>query len=267
MPKRTAAASGSQDQMVDVISVKPLGGYALQVAFSDGSMGVHDFSSTTARTGEMVRPLKDPEFFARVFVELGALTWPNGFDLDSIALHDRMSEAGELGHEAVVKKIKRARKPQFPPDFGDYNIFIPQLIHTVGEDDFYNKVTPLRTGLGFDKPEDTWWRGSVRCVVTWANQAIGRRSMAKLSKMTFRESLEEQGHKESMIRSYIGDCQLLVPLLIHALGEERILEQLNPYLSEMGLRPEDPNWREAMHRIVTWATEAIDDYRRRKLDG
>jgi hypothetical protein len=37
----------------------------------------------------------------RVFVELGALTWPNGFDLDPIALHDRMAEAGELSREAA----------------------------------------------------------------------------------------------------------------------------------------------------------------------
>ena len=102
MPKRTAAASGSQvPPMIDVVSVKHLGGYKLRVAFSDGSGGVHDFSSTAAREGEMVRPLKDPVFFARVFVELGALTWPNGFDLDPITLHDRMAAAGELTQVAA----------------------------------------------------------------------------------------------------------------------------------------------------------------------
>jgi hypothetical protein len=87
--------------MIDVVSVKPLGGYRLRVAFSDGSVGEHDFSSTAARGGEMVKPLKDPAFFARVFVELGALTWPNGFDLDPIVLHDRMAEAGELTRVAA----------------------------------------------------------------------------------------------------------------------------------------------------------------------
>jgi hypothetical protein len=87
--------------MIDVVSVRPLGGYKLRVAFSDGSSGVHDFSSTAARDGEMVRPLKDPAFFARVFMELGTLSWPNGFDLDLIALHDRMATAGELGREAA----------------------------------------------------------------------------------------------------------------------------------------------------------------------
>jgi Protein of unknown function (DUF2442) len=102
MPKRTAAGSGSQAPMIDVVSVKPMGGYTLRVAFSDDSAGMHDFSSTTARDGEMVRPLKDPEVFARVFVELGALTWPNGFDLDPIALHDRMAAAGELSREAAA---------------------------------------------------------------------------------------------------------------------------------------------------------------------
>lgn len=102
MRKRTAAASGSQvPPMIDVVSVKHVGGYKLRVGFSDGSIGVHDFSATAARDGEMVRPLKDPAFFARVFVELGALTWPNGFDIDPIALHDRMAAAGELSQVAA----------------------------------------------------------------------------------------------------------------------------------------------------------------------
>lgn len=102
MRKRTAAASASQvPPMIDVVSVKPVGGYRLRVAFSDGSEGEHDFSATAARDGEMVRPLKDPAFFARVFVELGALTWPNGFDVDPIALHDRMAAAGELRQVAA----------------------------------------------------------------------------------------------------------------------------------------------------------------------
>lgn len=87
--------------MIDVVSVKHVGGYTLRIAFSDGSTGVHDFSSTAARDGEMVRPPNDPAFFDRVFVELGALTWPNGFDLDPIALHERMAAAGELTQVAA----------------------------------------------------------------------------------------------------------------------------------------------------------------------
>jgi len=88
-------------EMVHIVSVKLLGGYRLRVAFSGGSAGEHDFSSTAARDGEMVQPLKDPAFFARVFVELGAPTWPNGFDLDPIVLYDRMAAAGELSRDVA----------------------------------------------------------------------------------------------------------------------------------------------------------------------
>src|SRR5262249_8500155 len=58
----------------------------------------------------MVRPLKDPAFFARVFVELGALTWPNGYDLDPIALHDRMAAAGELTREVAEEALSPLAK-------------------------------------------------------------------------------------------------------------------------------------------------------------
>jgi hypothetical protein len=44
--KQTAAASGSQDPMIDVISVKPVEGFKLRVAFSDGAAGVRDCSAT-----------------------------------------------------------------------------------------------------------------------------------------------------------------------------------------------------------------------------
>jgi len=54
-----------------------------------------------AEGGTMIEPLKDPKFFARVFLQLGALTWPNGLDLDSIALHDEMKSAGALRRTAA----------------------------------------------------------------------------------------------------------------------------------------------------------------------
>jgi hypothetical protein len=44
----------------------------------------------------MVEPLKDPTYFARVFIKDGALTWPNGYDWDPIALHDEMKNEGLL---------------------------------------------------------------------------------------------------------------------------------------------------------------------------
>jgi Protein of unknown function (DUF2442) len=82
--------------MIDVVGIKRLGAHRLQISFSDGSVGTRDFADMVAREGEMVRPLKDAEYFARVFLEDGALTWPNGYDVDPIALHDEMKKAGLL---------------------------------------------------------------------------------------------------------------------------------------------------------------------------
>jgi hypothetical protein len=68
----------------------------LEIAFSDGTVGARDFAEIKTRTGEMVAPLKDADYFARVFIEDGAFTWPNGYDWDPIALHDEMKAKGLL---------------------------------------------------------------------------------------------------------------------------------------------------------------------------
>jgi hypothetical protein len=82
--------------MIDVIGVRPLGGHRLEIEFSDGTVGVRHFAEIFKKSGSMAEPLKDPVYFERVFVEDGALTWPNGYDWDPIALHDDMKEAGLL---------------------------------------------------------------------------------------------------------------------------------------------------------------------------
>ncbi len=76
--------------------VVPRGGYRLAFAFSDGTEDEPDVADLIAAGGEMVEPLRDPAFFAGVCLDDGILTWPNGFDLDSIALHGQMKEQGLL---------------------------------------------------------------------------------------------------------------------------------------------------------------------------
>ena len=83
--------------MIKVRKAKPLGDYRLMLEFSDDLVGERDFRPLIVReSGPMLEPLKDPAYFARVFIEDGALTWPNGYDWDRIALHDGMKAAGEL---------------------------------------------------------------------------------------------------------------------------------------------------------------------------
>jgi len=87
--------------IVKIVRVEALGGFRLRIRFSDGLEGERDFSDLIAEGGPMVEPLKEPAFFGRVFIELGTLTWPNGFDLDSIALHDEMKAVGALRPSAA----------------------------------------------------------------------------------------------------------------------------------------------------------------------
>jgi hypothetical protein len=82
--------------MIDVVGVRYLGDFKLEIEFSDGTVGVRDFRSVVDKTGPMAEPLKKTAYFARVFIEDGALTWPNGYDWDPIALHNEMKDAGLL---------------------------------------------------------------------------------------------------------------------------------------------------------------------------
>ncbi|MBL8903681.1 MAG: DUF2442 domain-containing protein [Hyphomicrobiales bacterium] len=87
--------------MVDVIKLKSLDGYKLWVRFSTGEEGVRDYSAMISEGGPVVIPLRDPAFFARVFIEMGVPTWPNGFDVDPINLYMELRDAHSLSHAAA----------------------------------------------------------------------------------------------------------------------------------------------------------------------
>ncbi len=75
--------------MVDVVSVKSLPNWTLEVAFSDGTHGTVCLSDRLF--GPVFEPLRDPAFFAQVRVdEFGAICWPNGADLAPDALYERI---------------------------------------------------------------------------------------------------------------------------------------------------------------------------------
>ncbi|MFZ4068644.1 MAG: DUF2442 domain-containing protein [Caulobacterales bacterium] len=88
-------------ELVKVIRLKPLGSYRLWLEFSNGDVGARDFADMIAAGGAMVEPLRDQVFFARAFVQNGVPAWPNGLDIDAIALHSEMKVAGSLSREAV----------------------------------------------------------------------------------------------------------------------------------------------------------------------
>jgi hypothetical protein len=89
--------------LTKVRSIQRLGGFRLRVEFNDGSAGVHDFSAMVQEPGPMLTPLRDETYFARVFLEFGALTWPNGFDIAPEWLRREMSARNELRQNAAAE--------------------------------------------------------------------------------------------------------------------------------------------------------------------
>lgn len=81
------------NKVVEISAIHP---YRLKVRFSDGAGGVHDYSALVNETGPMIEPLRDPDYFARVFLDYGAPTWPNSFDMCPDSLRMKMEQAGEL---------------------------------------------------------------------------------------------------------------------------------------------------------------------------
>jgi len=82
-------------KMVRARRARALPNYRLEIVFDDDTMGVADLSEFVG-LGPMTEPLKDPAFFARVFIEMGVPTWPNGCDIDPIHQHMMFREAGAL---------------------------------------------------------------------------------------------------------------------------------------------------------------------------
>lgn len=88
--------------LVKIRKIERLGPYNLHLWFNDGATGAWDFSVLAQESGPMVEPFKASAYFDRVFLEDGALTWPNGFDWSPEALHADMSSAGALTAEVAA---------------------------------------------------------------------------------------------------------------------------------------------------------------------
>jgi hypothetical protein len=82
--------------MIKLVEIHVVDDRRIRLRFSDGSSGVYDFSPfIEARTG-MTEPLSDAAYFARAYIELGALAWPNGFDLSAESLRRHLEQIGAL---------------------------------------------------------------------------------------------------------------------------------------------------------------------------
>lgn len=76
----------------DIVEVKPLPKFRLQLRFEDGVEGVVDVTTMIKFTG-VFEPLQDPAHFAKVKInqDVGTICWPNGADLDPDVLYSIVS--------------------------------------------------------------------------------------------------------------------------------------------------------------------------------
>jgi hypothetical protein len=73
----------------DVVEVKPEPDYCLYVRFKDGLTG-HVQLHREELTGALA-PLRDAQFFERVFIDYGAVAWPGQIDLAPDAMYAQVA--------------------------------------------------------------------------------------------------------------------------------------------------------------------------------
>lgn len=88
--------------LIKVKRLEVIGEHKLRLWFTDGSTGERDFTNELAQGGPMAQPLLEPKFFAKAFLDFGAPTWPNGYDMAPWALHKDMAREGQLHHAEPV---------------------------------------------------------------------------------------------------------------------------------------------------------------------
>ena len=79
--------------MIKVIEAKYVGGFQVSLLFSDGAEGHFNGRELLQRSGPMLDALRDESFFRRVFIDAGALCWPNGLELSPTKLRESCVEA------------------------------------------------------------------------------------------------------------------------------------------------------------------------------
>jgi hypothetical protein len=89
----------------DVVEVKPERHYCLFVRFKDGAAG-----RVRLRPEELtgaLAPLRDEQFFQRVFIDHGAVAWPGEIDLAPDAMHAQIAGQRDELEQAGSEKSRR----------------------------------------------------------------------------------------------------------------------------------------------------------------
>jgi len=75
--------------VIKVLNARPAGEFQLELDFSDHTHGVFDAATYLATSsGPLLDKLRDANYFARVFIDAGALCLPNGLELSPAKVHE-----------------------------------------------------------------------------------------------------------------------------------------------------------------------------------
>ena len=88
--------------MIKIVAADYVNDHEIRLRFSDDSSGTVDFSPFLNAGTPMTEPLRDPAFFRSFYLELGALAWPNGFDLSAESLQRRLDEDGRPSRSSAA---------------------------------------------------------------------------------------------------------------------------------------------------------------------
>ena len=76
-----------------VNKVEALPFFRLRVQFEDGTEGVVDMGNFLNRDCGVFKPLRDEAIFSEVYIQHGAVTWPDELDLAPDKMHDELQKA------------------------------------------------------------------------------------------------------------------------------------------------------------------------------
>ena len=74
--------------MIKVITARYQGDFQVALSFSDGKEGTFDARTMLERSGSLLEPLRNESYFQRLFIDAGALCWPNGLELSPARLYE-----------------------------------------------------------------------------------------------------------------------------------------------------------------------------------
>ncbi|MDD2720713.1 MAG: DUF2442 domain-containing protein [Gallionella sp.] len=74
--------------MIKIIAARYLTDFQIALTFSTGQEGVFNGRALLQRSGPLLEPLRSESYYSRVFIDAGALCWPNGLELSPARIYE-----------------------------------------------------------------------------------------------------------------------------------------------------------------------------------